>query len=235
MPGVSAARRAAATVARGEDGFTLTELLVGIGLAIVVLWGVLGLLENSTQLSAATLDRVETTAKTRTAIDMLTRQLRSQVCLGTGQPALTYADDNRMTFYSSLAAESDAQQFQQRTLTYDQTARTISETIQPLSGQRPDLVPSGPPQTRVIVGDVVRDGPRSAFSYFRYSVSAGGTPSLVPITTRPLTATDLGRVVQMGVQVIAQGRRARTRLLISTRVFVRTASPASPDTSPLCI
>ncbi|HEY0344325.1 MAG TPA: hypothetical protein VGC59_06745, partial [Solirubrobacteraceae bacterium] len=135
---------------RGEAGFTIIELLVALTVGLGVLFALLGLLDTSTRLSASTVDRVETTSRARLAMDLVTRQVRSQLCLGTDLPALTAASPTSMTFYGSLAPEASPLVVQRRTLTYDAPAKRIVETVWTGAGVRPNVTFSTTPQTSVI-------------------------------------------------------------------------------------
>lgn len=221
---------------REESGFALTELLVALAAGLGVLVAVLGLLDTSTRLSASTVDRVETTSRARLAMDVLTRQVRSQLCLGTDLPAMTAATPTSMTFYGSLAPEASPLVVQRRTLTYDAATRRLLETVWTGAGVRPLITFDTPPKTTVIADGIVPDGTTPIFEYYRFQVPAGGgtaRPQL--ITTTPLAADDLARTVQIGLRFVAVGRRPTTRVELSSRVYVRTSSPTHPDSSPLCL
>ena len=65
---------------RAEDGFTLPELLVTMAIALIVSLATFSLIEVVMKRSGDIGARVETTQRGRTAMDLITRQLRSQVC-----------------------------------------------------------------------------------------------------------------------------------------------------------
>jgi prepilin-type N-terminal cleavage/methylation domain-containing protein len=221
---------------RDESGFTLTELLVALSAGLGVLFAVFGLLDTSTRLSASTVDRVETTSRGRLAMDLLTRQVRSQLCLGTDLPAMTAAGPTSMTFYGSLAPEASPLVVQRRTLTYDAATKRLLETVWTGAGVRPLITFDTPPKTSVIADGIVPDGATPIFEYYRFQVpAAGGTARPQLITTTPLAADDRARPVQVGFNFVAVGRRSTTRMQMSSTVYVRTSSPTHPDSSPLCL
>jgi hypothetical protein len=224
------------TALRDERGFTIVELLVALTAGLAVLFALLGLLDTTTRLSATTSDRVETTARARLTMDLLTRQVRSQLCLGTDLPALTAATPTSMTFYGSLAPEASPLVVQRRTLTYDPALKRIVETVWTGAGVRPNITFTTPPQVGVIAQDVVPDGATPIFRYYRFQVPAGGgtaRPALV--TTTPLGTDDLARTVQVGFDLVALGHYPKTRVAITNQVYVRTSNPTNPDNSPLCL
>jgi type II secretory pathway pseudopilin PulG len=221
---------------RDERGFTIVELLVAAGAGIFVLFALLGLLDTSTKLSATTTDRVQTTGRARLAMDLITRQVRSQLCLGTDLPALTNATPTSMTFYGSLAPEASPLIVQRRTLTYDPALKRIVETVWTGAGVRPNITFTTPPTVGVVAQDVVPDGTTPIFQYFRFQVpAAGGTARPALITTTPLSTDDLARTIQVGFSFIALGKYPKTRVAVINQVYVRTSNPTNPDNSPLCL
>jgi len=221
---------------RDDVGSTAVELLVGMTVGLGVMFALMGLLDTSTRLGASTVDRVETTARARLAMDRVTRQVRSQLCLGTDLPALTAAMPTSMTFYASLAPEASPLIVQRRTLSYDANAKRLVETVWTGSGARPNVTFDTPAQTAVIADGIVPDGTTPVFEYYRFQVPAdGGTARPTRITTTPLAADDLARTIQVGFNFVAVGGRATTRLAMASRVYVRTSNPTNPDNSPLCL
>jgi hypothetical protein len=221
---------------RGEDGFSVVELLVTMTIGLVVLFALLRLLDTSTRLSANTVDRVEATGRARLTMDLLTRQVRSQLCLGTDLPALTAASPTSLTFYGSLAPEASPLIVQKRTLTYDAALKRIVESVWTGAGTRPNVTFLTAPSVNVIAQNIVPNGTKPIFEYYRFQVPAGGgtaVPAL--ITTTPLVADDLARTVQIGFNFAAIGGRAATKVAISNQVYVRTSNPTNPDNSPLCL
>jgi type II secretory pathway pseudopilin PulG len=221
---------------RDEAGFTLVELLVSIVAGLTVLFAILLLLDSSTRLSATTADRVETATRARLAMDLVTRQVRSQLCLGTDLPALTAATPTSMTFYGSLAPEASPLIVQRRTLTYDATTKKLYETVWTGAGVRPNVTFLTAPQVNIIAEGIVPDGTTPIFQYYRFQVPAGGgtaVPAL--ITTTPLGSDDLARTVQVGFSFVGVGRNAKTRVAMANQVYVRTSNPTNPDNSPLCL
>jgi hypothetical protein len=140
---------------RGEAGFTVIELMVALTVGLGVLFALLGLLDTSTRLSASAVDRVETTSRARLTMDLVSRQVRSQLCLGTDLPALTAASPTSMTFYGSLAPEASPLIVQRRTLTYDAVAKRLVETVWTGAGVRPNVTFDTAPQTSVVADGIV--------------------------------------------------------------------------------
>ena len=66
---------------RQEDGFTLPELLITLVIGLTVALGALSLVDVTMRRSGEISARVEAVQSGRTAMDIMTRELRSQVCL----------------------------------------------------------------------------------------------------------------------------------------------------------
>jgi len=65
---------------REEDGMTLTEMLVAMVIMTIVCLVTFGLVEVVMKKTGDIASRTDTTQRARTAMDQITRQLRSQVC-----------------------------------------------------------------------------------------------------------------------------------------------------------
>ena len=86
-----------------ERGFSLTELLVSIPIGVVLLTAVFSMMRVSVRQSANVTDKTEAIQRGRTAMERVTRQLRSQVCPTTTETALTTADANTLTLYVDMS------------------------------------------------------------------------------------------------------------------------------------
>jgi prepilin-type N-terminal cleavage/methylation domain-containing protein len=153
----------------GEEGFTLPELLVAIIIGMIVLLAAFGLLDTAVSVGTKVNKRVDATQRARSALDMVTRDLRSQVCIP-GDPqleSLIAASDSSVDVYVDLGDGSAAKPPQRRTITFDPTARTLTEQIYTPSGSAGAYVfPTTPTLTRTLLRDVVQDGTNPVFTYY---------------------------------------------------------------------
>ena len=104
---VTARRRAS-----DERGFTIIELMVAMSVGMVVLLAAFMLLDRSFTASGQIADRQEALQRGRQAMELITRQLRSQVCVvvppaTTFSPPVVGGQDN-VTFYGSLSESSQS-------------------------------------------------------------------------------------------------------------------------------
>jgi type II secretory pathway pseudopilin PulG len=98
---------------REESGFTLVELLVTMTLAFVIFGATLGVLQVFQKDTSAAQTRNETQDSARSAMDRLSRELRSVAAPGAAEPgALEQAAPNSLTFqtidFSRTSAGSNA-------------------------------------------------------------------------------------------------------------------------------
>ena len=87
---------------RGKAGFTLPELLTTLWIAMVVLLAGFSLLEFVMKRSLEAEQRVEATQRGRIGMDLITRELRSQVCLDANTAPIVDGTADAITFYTDL-------------------------------------------------------------------------------------------------------------------------------------
>ncbi len=105
-----------------ERGMTLIEMLVAMSVGMVVLLAAFMLLDRSFTASGQIADREDALQRGRQAMELMTRQLRSQVCVVVPpatafSPPVVSGTDHTVTFYGSLS--ESATSVTKRTLTFD--------------------------------------------------------------------------------------------------------------------
>lgn len=220
-----------------EGGFSLVELLVSCVLGMIVLGGAFTVLQVAFAQGERVSQRVDTVQRGRIAMEQITRQLRSQVCLGSEYPALTQADSSSMTFYADLG--TDDFKPEQRRLRY--TGGAIVEETYQVSGTLPDIVvASTPSRRRTLLDGVAQNGATPIFRYFAFATTAPISPSLqlFPDATGSVIKTDLARTVRIDVSFVAQPLKGdpndRVRTVLENSVFVRSSDPGEPTLGPQC-
>jgi prepilin-type N-terminal cleavage/methylation domain-containing protein len=222
-----------------ESGFTLVELLTAITIGTVLLLAAFVTLDRATSASQEIADRQDALQRGRMAMELIVRQLRSQVCLGDETEPITVADDNIVTFYADLSDGS--RDVEQRTLRYETSDKTLYQDVYTGIGDYPLLEFPGPPATRVLVGGVepILDNgqPRPILRY--YAFLEGGAPGELELLDAPLSADDAIRTVMVKVgfvvlpdRKIPNNRQATT---LESDVYVRLADPSRPAEGPRCI
>jgi hypothetical protein len=227
-----------------EDGFTVTELLVGCVVGTVVLLSTFQLFDAGQRANARTQDRIDVQQRVRPVVQQIVRELRSQTCLGVGKPAIVQGDGNSITFYADLGQRpsrldtSPDQAFRpdKRRLVF--AGGTLTEEVyEELPGQ--SLVfSSTPTRTRVLLRDVSPVGTTPYLRYFSFTGAAPITPSVqLPVPLSTGTLGDAGHVVEIGVSfaVRPEDRPSAAALPFESYVYARTADPLDPTHSPLCL
>jgi prepilin-type N-terminal cleavage/methylation domain-containing protein len=221
-----------------ERGFTLVELLVSTTIGVVVLLATFAIFDSALLAQNRVEDRTDSIARGRTAMEQIVQQLRSQVCLGPGLPAIEYGDDNEVRFYADLANTTFVPE--RRILSF--AGGTITEqayTGSATGGSPPYTFAAQPARTRDILDRVTLASPGGTtvpfFTYYGFDNSTPPQPTdVLPV---PLSDADRARVVQIGVSYMALPARASSSSTgepFTSDVFVRTADPSDPDHSPLC-
>jgi Tfp pilus assembly protein PilW len=217
---------------RSEAGFTLTELLVASFAGIVVLLAALAIMDRAFVVTKEATDRTDAQQRGRLAMDLMVQQLRSQVCLGGATSAITAGTPTSVTFIADLGSG-----IERRTLTYDPTAGAITEYDYVGTGTYPNYTyPATPTRTKTLLTSVVTTSSTPVFSYYAFDPNSG-TGGVLPLTT-PLSATDLGRVVRIGLAFTARPQGAnndRRGIPLQDDVFVRASDPTNPTQGLSCL
>jgi prepilin-type N-terminal cleavage/methylation domain-containing protein len=232
-------RRQIASRMRDQRGFSLTELLVAITIGMVILMAALMVLDRTITASGQIADRSEALQRGRQAMELISRQLRSQVCVGTATPIVS-ASDLSITFYADMTDGTPANPIKKRTLSYDTATDTINESVASSTGTYPTLTfGTATPTPLLTKVDQIMDGTtaRAIFRYYGYQTgTTNGT--LVPLSS-PLSATDLKRVAVIKVGFRAFAVRPISKdsdsTVLENDVYTRTAVPTELQGQPECI
>jgi prepilin-type N-terminal cleavage/methylation domain-containing protein len=231
-------RRRLRNLGPDQSGFTLTELLTAISIGLVLLMAAFTLLDRASSASQEIIDRQDAVQRGRQAMELIVRQLRSQVCLGDEEEPITWATGNQVTFYADLSDGST--DVQRRTLRYE--GGKLWEDIHVGTGTYPTLVyPVAPTRTRMLLANVVpivdAGVPRPIFRF--YAFREGGVPGDLVQLNAPLIPNDAIRtvMVKIGFVVKPDGRAPRSQdaTMLESDVYVRLADPTTPSEGPRCI
>lgn len=228
-------------VHRSQAGFTLPELLVAMTAGMVVLMAAFMLLDRAVSSNTRISDRADAAQRGRLAMEVLTRDVRSQVCLRDGRP-ITAADENGLTFNANLTSNTDFAD--RRRIRYDPTTKTLAQDVFAGSGTFPDYTFSGTPTTtKTLIRPVAlaKDGTvdRPMFRYYRFQ--AGGTLGQLEQLPVPLSAADTPDVVMVKVafqslpaRVTERATDVREATTFESDIYVRLADPTRPEEGPRC-
>jgi prepilin-type N-terminal cleavage/methylation domain-containing protein len=221
--------RVLARLRREETGFTLVEVLVALVIGMIILLASFTMLDASVVLTGKVTDRVDRTQRSRVAMDRIARELRSQVCLAAGSPAITDGQDYSVTFYTFLG--SGAFVPDRRQIYWDTNTNSIIEKKWAGSGVAPFTTFATTPTTNTILTDV--RPPTGNTAMFKYAPDSGA------YFTTPLSAANAAATSFIGIQfrTFAQRRNATgPATTLQSQVFVRTTDPDATQgsTSPEC-
>jgi type II secretory pathway pseudopilin PulG len=220
---------------RDEGGFTLVELLASIAVGTVVLFAIFGLLDYTVTAQHKVEDRVDAVQRGRNAMETITQQLRSQICLGPGYPAITAGDPNSVTFYTDLGG--DTPKLQRRTLAFDSVTGTVTETDWDMSGTIPTNPTFTLARTINLATNLVGVSNTNFFRYYGFTPDPVVPNKLLGST---LSDSEKAQVVKIGVSFVSRPTRGgnltnQVPTTFQNDVYVRTSDPSDPEHSPQCI
>jgi prepilin-type N-terminal cleavage/methylation domain-containing protein len=221
-----------------ERGFSLPELLVAMVIGMVVLLASFMVLDRSFTASGQIADRTEALQRGRLAMNLITRQLRSQVCVGDTVPIVA-ATATSVTFYADLSDGSTP--IKRRQLSFDPVTQTITESVIAGTGIYPALTFTSTPKTVPLLTKVqqIMDGTtaRPIFRYYGYVV--GTTTGALEQLPAPLSSANLKRVALIKVGYRAFADRSITNdkdsTVLEDDVYVRVAVPTDFEDGPQCL
>jgi prepilin-type N-terminal cleavage/methylation domain-containing protein len=222
---------------RGEHGYTLPELLMAMTVGLVVLMAAFLLIDRANSVSQEVADRADAVQRGRIAIERMTRQIRSQVCLGETTEPITFGDHDTITFYADLSDGS--RNVEQRTIDYNPTTKKITEYVTPGVGVYPALTFTTPPTSRVLLNKVqlVTSPATNFFRYYAFRV--GGVPGDLEELPVPLSPANASRTVMVKIAYVSMPDRIkledRESVTFHNDVYVRLADPARPTEGPRCL
>jgi type II secretory pathway pseudopilin PulG len=250
---------------REQRGMTLIEALAAMSIGMIVALATFGLIEAVMKRTGEVSSRVETTQRARQAMDNITRDLRSQVCVmrSDGSPTMSsarsvyVAGPNSITFFGDTADESwktGTTAMPVATLrTIALSGNTIAETVTTgtVSPASPGTVSyanaTGTTRTELSDAIPVKDGGADTplFTYYAYedpTTLPAGVPPRPTVRLNPvngsLSEADVSRIARIVItfRVLPAGRTTlRGSTVISDEVTVRTVDPNSANPRPTCI
>ena len=221
---------------RGDAGFTLPELLTTVWIACVIMLAAFALVDFVMKRTAEAEQRVEATQRGRTGMDLLTRELRSQVCLNSNTPPIVEGTNTSITFYTDLANSTASSLPERHTLTYNPgtPTGTISETIEKPNATNP--VTWQAPTTRVLISGITADGATPIFRYRGFDNTLTPVRISDSLLAVPLRANgNTGKVAEITLAFRSVARntpRSEVSFAIADDVYSRVVNPNPPEQAP---
>jgi prepilin-type N-terminal cleavage/methylation domain-containing protein len=244
---------------RDQRGFTLPELLITLIIAMIVSLATFSLIDFVMRRNGEIATRVDTVQRARTAMDQVTRMLRSQVCAWrsddaamTGARSLYAASPTSVTAFADLSSETPVSGVQPapslRTLTLSgPTNGTLTETVTPgqwVGGSVSYTYSGAKTTSRQTLSNIslyrpvrTNDTPVAFFRYYAFNAADPPQPIAEIGQGRALTADELETVAKITITFRVLNTRGNTETgstVLTDDVFVRTADPNAEDPEPTC-
>jgi len=227
--------------AREQGGLTVVEVLVAMVVLAIVAVGAMTLMQVVMRQSRGVIEYTDAAQRGRLALDGMTRQIRSQVCLNEGVKGLIAATPTRLTFYADLGTGDAGQRPTRRVLQYvpasagaDHGAIVESVTTANAAGAYTNA-----PRNRTLIDNVELLGePPAMFTYWAYPQPLPAVPQANQQLTGTLSAASVARVARVelafGVRP-SNGTSDEFMTELRDQVVLRNADPNAPSPDPTCI
>jgi hypothetical protein len=229
---------------RDESGFSLPELLTALIIGMVVLIATLDVLDNTISVGSGVNRRVDALQRGRTALEIITRDLRSQVCVGvddpaaaggsSSQPSLIAGTDDSVDFYVDLGDGTTARPPERRTIVFNPGTQSIVERIYRPTGTAGNYVfPSTPTSSRTLINDVARDGSTPIFRYYAFDTP---TPSVLLPASSGLSTADMARTARTAIafRALSDNGSSTGAASLHDDVYRRAVDPNKTILTPEC-
>jgi len=230
---------------RQEEGFTLMEVLMATLVGFVVLAATMGLLESTVKLNTGVMGKTDAMQRGRLAMDKITQQLRSQVCLDLDNPAILLGGtSDSVSFYADFSSADGKKPPQKRTLTLDTTKRSITSQIFKTTVLKP--LPTSYPASPSAVDPVLENvGPAKDsagatlpfLTYYAYQ-TVNGHPEPTQLLTTPLNKAAAARVARIDINFSVRPTGAKNdkqAVSVSDQIVARHADPNLSVPDPACV
>lgn len=217
-----------------DRGFTLVEVLVAALIGFLVLSATLGLLESTTRLTGGVMSKTDAMQRGRLAMDVLTRQLRSQVCAG-WLPAIVDGRADRVTFHADFGDGSTPPD--RRVVALE--AGGITERVhRGAIANGTYTFAATPERTATVLENAVpaAEPPVPFLRYYAFDTAAAEPAPVIPLNV-PLSPADRARVARIEIAFAARptgARDNRNAIELRDQVTVRHADPDHSDANPTC-
>jgi type II secretory pathway pseudopilin PulG len=209
MRGVGAMNRM-----RSEEGFTLMEVVTALAVGFIIISAIFALVESSVRMNTGVMAKTDAMQRGRQAMDQITQQLRSQVCLDldmhllNDEPAIAAGSDSQtVTFYADFTAAGVRPD--KRILRFDAAGRAIRSEVRkptvdnPLPNHYASLTARRNTELENAALQKDEDGKDVPFlRYYAYKI-VDGRPVAEELLSTPLTTQNAERVARIDVAFLS--------------------------------
>jgi prepilin-type N-terminal cleavage/methylation domain-containing protein len=244
---------------RSDSGMTLPEMLVAMVIGMIVCLATFALIDTVMRRTGEITTRVDATQRGRAAMDQITRQLRSQVCVQATNPSM--ADTRTLytgtatsvTFFTDLSNEAWVNQattarnpeLRQLSLESNKLIERVWAGTATGTAVAPTFAYTGYPtastatSTRVVLNDVAQaTGTAPLFRYFKYGTTAPIQANVEIAPGTGLSAADAASVarIELTYRTYRSGGKDTDRgsVVLQDAVTSRYANPNSINPKPVC-
>jgi hypothetical protein len=224
---------------RDEAGMTMMEVLVACSVGMVVLLAMFGLLDSTVRMNTNVMRKTDAMQRGRLAMDVLTQELRSQVCLDkqAGTAVIPGATADTVEFYSDFSNGDGTTAPTKRRLSLDPATGDIVTSVFAATTLVPtaDDFAATPTSTHMRLENAARqlaaDGTTEVEFLRYYAYQWVGNPPRPEATERlptPLTPNDARRVARIDVSFVAQPTGVEDRkkgVDLSDQIMARHSDP----------
>jgi hypothetical protein len=239
---------------RDEAGMTLMEVLTACTIGMIVLGAMFAMLDTTVRLNTGVMSKTDAMQRGRQAMDVITQELRSQVCLNNlNNPAvLKGAKSDSVTFYSDFSEGDGAEAPEKRTLTFNRTTGDVTSAIYDATKLKPgpNDFHTTPSRTFMRLENTSQQlnpqDPAKKLPYLRYFAyqTVGNPPhpeptlELVPNATNGLDAAQAARVARIEITFTSRptgAKDSKKGVNLSDQIVARHADPNLSVPDPKCV
>ena len=222
---------------RGQEGFTLVELLVATAVGMVIVLAALAILDLGIKQAGKVADRSDSAQRARVAMYEVATQLRSEVCLNQSTPPIASGSPYAVSFYTFTSAGKVTPEL--HSISLNSTNQSLVE--QDWTGNPPN--PAAPPaRTKVLLSNVTPPPGTNApiFSYYGFQQAADGSVTWDSPLPATLGAADLAKVARVSISFTTlpspngavQASPSAPSTTLTEDVLSRMADPNDPSNGP---
>jgi prepilin-type N-terminal cleavage/methylation domain-containing protein len=218
----------------GEAGYTLVELLAAMSIGLLIILAAFQIMDRSTQLSKRTYQTVDATQRGRLAMDLMMRELSSQVCISNTIPPVDTATSTAITYFVNLGGADAVPEKHQ--LSYESNSLVLRRYVG--TGTPPTMTwPGTATSTKTLLENVAQTGTTPVFRYYTWGTGNPVAPDA--LLTAPLSTADEARVAKVAVSFTALPAadfRDTTKgsAQMADSSYVRIADPTDTSRGPRC-
>jgi hypothetical protein len=239
---------------REEAGMTLMEVLTACTVGLIVMGAMFAMLDTTVRLNTGVMSKTDAMQRGRVAMDVITQELRSQVCLNNlNNPAIKQgAKPDSVTFYSDFSSADGDVAPQRRTLTFDPDTGDVRTAIYKATKLKPgpdDFVPT-PSSVNLRLENTAQQvdplDPSKKIPYLRYFAyeTVGNPPhpeptlELFPNASTGLNAAESARVARIEIAFVSRPTGAKDSskgVNLSDQIVARHSDPNLSVPDPKCV